>query len=698
MPFDLNTTTAYDYTNHNNDGTVSNAVWNGTGGYDGSGAYQFDGGNSSYISGFDTGYSPEATLSAWIKLDELGDAGNMIFGSSVAAAYTRINGVNKINLVYRNTSSSQKSCLSTYIISDYGWHHVAFTISQETQTITIYHNGEDVTDRNEAYYCNLTRGGPIQENSWATSIGKNYNGILSFNGTMDEMMIWNRSLSSSEVIDVYNNQSGRFFSTGTQVFYNQNLSYYADDDKANITAGVIAPSGSNLKVQINTGEITDISDGSVYDYSLTGDIQSATVTLYSTSDNHNFTTPVLIGNMTIITGKDAGSGVQSEEPVETSTIELTYDANGNLVSGDGVFRVYNSLNQLWQVYNGSDTGGTLLQEYTFHPTEERVLIKKEYSSGVLKDTTYYVSKEFVRTVNSSGTYDFTYVYHEGQLIAEKDADGNKKYYHPDHLGSTSLMTDSSGNLLENTFYTPYGVVLGGGSGRYQYEGKEFDSLTGQYDFHFRGYKSEWGKFVQPDSLLPNVYDPQQLNRYAFERNNPWKNTDETGHELTAFMAIMGLIGLFMGFSTIVFFNYGAPKITSTETQKSEFEKNPYGILYDADTSDVIDAVEKAGQNANQAQQATISAGSTQKTQTNLPPAPYREKQDEGEDEGLTALEKVKKNLNNIYNPLGSNSKNVASGDLGSTTGGNGGSTTGGERYCEMECDLHGKCTTTCTSV
>ena len=106
---------------------------------------------------------------------------------------------------------------------------------------------------------------------------------------------------------------------------------------------------------------------------------------------------------------------------------------------------------------------------------------------------------------------------------------------PDHLGSTSLVTDSSGNAIENTSYAPFGEILSGGdASRYQYEGKEFDSTTGQYDFHFRGYKSEWGKFTQPDSLLPNVYDPQQLNRYAFERNNPFRYTDEKGHRIQEF--------------------------------------------------------------------------------------------------------------------------------------------------------------------
>ena len=56
------------------------------------------------------------------------------------------------------------------------------------------------------------------------------------------------------------------------------------------------------------------------------------------------------------------------------SLSLTYDKNGNLVTGDGFYRIYNSLNQLWKVYNGSDTS-LLLQEYTMHPVEERVLVK-----------------------------------------------------------------------------------------------------------------------------------------------------------------------------------------------------------------------------------------------------------------------------------------------------------------------------------
>lgn len=214
------------------------------------------------------------------------------------------------------------------------------------------------------------------------------------------------------------------------------------------------------------------------------------------------------------------------------SISLSFDKNGNLISGDGLHRTYNSLNQLIEVRNGSSSDGVLLQQYTYDPVEERVLIKRSYNlSSNWTETVIYVNENYLRLKNSSGTYEFLYVKHNGQRVAELKPDNTKIFFHPDHIQSNILTTNEAGESIENTSTSPYGVILeGGNSSRYSgYESMEFDDTTGQYDFNFRGYKSEWGKFTQPDSLLPNQFDPQQLNRYAFEHNNPLRYTDPTGH-------------------------------------------------------------------------------------------------------------------------------------------------------------------------
>jgi hypothetical protein len=39
-------------------------------------------------------------------------------------------------------------------------------------------------------------------------------------------------------------------------------------------------------------------------------------------------------------------------------------------------------------------------------------------------------------------------------------------------------------------------------------------------------------YTRPDTVISNVYDSQSLNRYVFERGSPYKNKDDTGHDVS----------------------------------------------------------------------------------------------------------------------------------------------------------------------
>ena len=167
-----------------------------------------------------------------------------------------------------------------------------------------------------------------------------------------------------------------------------------------------------------------------------------------------------------------------------------------------------------------------------------------YYNNTKNYTVYYVSKEYVVIENQTGNYTEEYIYQDNALVAQVDTNGNKIAVHPDHEGSSTTFTDSQGNLLETTFYSAYGEILSGGkTSRFDYEGKEFDSVIQDYDFGFRKYKPDPPIFTQPDTLIQNIYDPQGLNRYSFERNNPLRNTDEDGHVagIIVFLVIVGAI-------------------------------------------------------------------------------------------------------------------------------------------------------------
>ncbi|PIN73221.1 hypothetical protein COV20_03240 [Candidatus Woesearchaeota archaeon CG10_big_fil_rev_8_21_14_0_10_45_16] len=214
---------------------------------------------------------------------------------------------------------------------------------------------------------------------------------------------------------------------------------------------------------------------------------------------------------------------------------FTYDNNGNLINDETYKYSYDGYNNLIQV---NDTVGNILEEYTHDDEGNRI---KKYEPAT-DTTTYYFSDSLVRVVNSSGTFDTYYYYDDqGNLLSRKDPDGSKFYYHPDHLGSTSLVTDEAGNVVEKTTYKPFGEVLEGGSDRYTYTGQELDG-TGLMYYGARYYDPGLRQFVQPDTLLPDMYDPQALNRYAYVLNNPYKYTDPTGHFFFSFNPISFLFG------------------------------------------------------------------------------------------------------------------------------------------------------------
>lgn len=49
------------------------------------------------------------------------------------------------------------------------------------------------------------------------------------------------------------------------------------------------------------------------------------------------------------------------------------------------------------------------------------------------------------------------------------------------------------------------------------------------DYNARMYSPTLGRFIQPDTIVPDMFNPQSLNRYSYVLNNPIRYTDPTGH-------------------------------------------------------------------------------------------------------------------------------------------------------------------------
>ena len=191
---------------------------------------------------------------------------------------------------------------------------------------------------------------------------------------------------------------------------------------------------------------------------------------------------------------------------------------------------YDDANQLKKVK--SCANNQTIAEYLYDHSGKR-LVKKEYENGTLKHTIYSPTDEYeTKKLPNGTTENITYFKVNDEVVAKKNPDGSYTYFHNDHLGSSSVLTNQSGQVVEKTSYEPYGEVkTGGTNSKWGYTGQEKDLETGLNYYDARYYDPHIHRFTQPDTLLPDIYDPQLLNRYAYVRNNPLKYTDPSGNIL-----------------------------------------------------------------------------------------------------------------------------------------------------------------------
>lgn len=221
---------------------------------------------------------------------------------------------------------------------------------------------------------------------------------------------------------------------------------------------------------------------------------------------------------------------------ESLAYNLVYDDNGNLLSDHNFNYSYNSLNQLSNVTNKNS--GTLISSYFYDDVGIR--IKKVIYNWAENTTTYYFDN-FVQMVNSSGIYNETYYYYYNMLVGKKDNGGNILFYHQDHLGGTSIVTNISGDIVNYLSYSPFGEVLSSSSNeRYAFTGHELDPETGLIYMKARYYNPVTGQFLQADNLIGDIYNSQDLNKYSYARNSPYTYTDPNGE------FVQGVLGFAAG--------------------------------------------------------------------------------------------------------------------------------------------------------
>ena len=246
-----------------------------------------------------------------------------------------------------------------------------------------------------------------------------------------------------------------------------------------------------------------------------------------------------------------------------------YDANGNVTAraeGDVTETfTYDSLNRMT-----GHAGPNGREIYAYDEGETR--IKKVAGDK----TIYYVDANYEEVWQDGQRIEVVKHYRSGdQKVATRDEDG-LKYIYPDHLGSSSRMADARGNQVKAIFYMPFGGTAaesGEAKARYRYTGKEKDD-SGLYYYGARYYDDRVGRFMAADSVLPDRYDPQQLNRFAYVRNNPIKLVDPDGH--LAFL--VPLVGAAIGAVSNIALQVGHQYATTGRFEPSKFSLTSLGMF------------------------------------------------------------------------------------------------------------------------
>ncbi|MDH5731993.1 MAG: RHS repeat-associated core domain-containing protein, partial [Gammaproteobacteria bacterium] len=144
--------------------------------------------------------------------------------------------------------------------------------------------------------------------------------------------------------------------------------------------------------------------------------------------------------------------------------------------------------------------------------------------------------------------------HDAQIIVIGPTDDQLYFFHPDHLGSTSYVTDEDGDIHEHVEYFPFGETWyqEGGNNKvtpYLFTSKELDSETGYYYFGARYYDPRVSTWISPDPILAKylptgnkdrdsnlsgmggVFNSFNMNLYHYSGLNPARYVDPDGNAM-----------------------------------------------------------------------------------------------------------------------------------------------------------------------
>lgn len=273
------------------------------------------------------------------------------------------------------------------------------------------------------------------------------------------------------------------------------------------TVGIAEPAQSNVYDDLGRLTATGPAGGPIpYVYDPTGNLtQRGTSSLtYDDTDQLCWQTSAV-----------QSQGTCSNVPSGATTFR--YDPSGNrtarVASGTTTTYSYDDANQL-KSYNGTAS-------YVY---ADGGLRASKTISGAKTTFTWDRTGEEPKLL-SDGTINYVYG-PDGHLLEQIGATGTVTYVHHDQLGSTRLLTSSSGAKVGTYNYDAYGAVVaktGSATTPLQYTGEYTDSESGLVYLRARYYDPATAQFINVDPAIENT-----RAAYAYADGNPINSIDPDG--------------------------------------------------------------------------------------------------------------------------------------------------------------------------
>ncbi len=270
---------------------------------------------------------------------------------------------------------------------------------------------------------------------------------------------------------------------------------------------------------------------------------------------------------------DSNLGSLTLQNATASTITFTsytYDNAGNRISATTTPGGYNVMNNLSQGQYSYDSGNRLTDDgifaYSYNNTGNRIT-RTEKATGNTTNYTWDAENRLIQVQMPSGSivqYEYDpfgrrieknvngtitqYLYDNQNILFDYDQNGNVQraythgagideplmitssgniyYYHANALGSISMISNSSGTVIQTNVYDAFGSIQSGNtlSQPYAFTGREYDSETGLYYYRARYYDPLIGRFISKDP----IGFAGGINKYVYVGNSPVTYIDPLG--------------------------------------------------------------------------------------------------------------------------------------------------------------------------